>query len=76
MRSEKDLETRISMFRQLVSTQLPDNWEQFFKDLRDKVDPFEELNNVIVLQIPSDKKTLVHLIAHDPVLKGLGYPFT
>lgn len=70
-RSKKDLETKINMFQQFVSNELPANWEYFFNDLRQKIDPLEELEEVRVFKIPTDNQALIRLIARDTVLRKL-----
>lgn len=70
IRSKKELKDKISLFQQAVGTSLPPNWEAFFLDLLNKIDPFESLAAVRVFKIPADNKALIQLVAQDPVLRG------
>jgi hypothetical protein len=70
IRSKKDLKDKIALFRQAVGTMLPPNWEDFFLDLLNKIDPFESFVSVRVFKIPPNNKALIQLVAQDPVLRG------
>lgn len=70
IRSKKELKDKISLFKQAVGVELPPNWEAFFLDLLNKMDPFEHLAAVRVFKIPTDNKALIQLVAQDPVLRS------
>ena len=59
------------MFKQAINKELPPNWQQFFKELEAKIDPLEEIDNMMVFQIPPDNQALIRLIARDEKLKKL-----
>jgi len=71
IRSKKELEGKIALFKQIIGEKLPPNWQAFFQDLLHKINPFEEVAEPRVLQIPADNKALIQLIAQDAVLKSL-----
>lgn len=71
IRSKKELESKIILFKQLVGGALPPNWEAFFQDIIHKIDPFELAPDMTLLKIPPDNKELIRLIAQDPVIKTL-----
>ncbi|MBE2207771.1 MAG: hypothetical protein IAE84_09315 [Saprospiraceae bacterium] len=71
IKSKKELEAKISLFKQIIGDELPPNWTAFFADMLHKINPFEPIEEAKVLQIPADNKALAKLIAQDPVLKSL-----
>jgi hypothetical protein len=71
IRSKKELESKIILFKQLVGAALPPNWEAFFQDIIHKIDPFELAPDMTLLKIPPDNKELIRLMAQDPVVKTL-----
>jgi hypothetical protein len=71
IRSKKELEGKIEVFKQVTGGQLPPNWEAFFQDLLHKINPFESPGDVFVFKIPPDNKHLIKIIAQDPVIKSL-----
>jgi len=70
-RSKKELDTKIKLFQQFISNDLPPNWTQFFNDLRQKIDPFDEVEEMKIFKIPSDNNALIRIIAKDAMLKKL-----
>lgn len=68
-KSKKDLEHKINLFKDSVKTTLPENWNAFFNQLRQKVDPLEKVTNVQVFRIPPDNQELLQKIARDETLK-------
>jgi len=71
IRSKKELEGKIALFKQIIGEKLPPNWQAFFQDMIHKINPFEQVDEPKVLQIPPDNKALIQLVAQDPVLKPL-----
>ncbi len=71
IRSKSELDSKIILFRQLLKTELPPNWEQFLVELQQKMNPFEKAGEMSLYKIPAANKTLIQLIAQDPVLKNL-----
>lgn len=70
-RSKKELESKIKLFQQFISKDLPPNWRQFFSELRQKIDPLQEVADIRVFKIPTDNQALVRLIARDDTIKKL-----
>ncbi len=70
-RSKEELDTKIKLFQQFIGNELPPIWENFFIDLRQKIDPLEELQEIRIFKIPEANTKLVHLIARDQSLKKL-----
>lgn len=70
-RSKSELNTKINLFQQFIGSELPLIWENFFKELRQKIDPLEELEDIRIFKIPKDNDKLIHLIARDSNLKKL-----
>lgn len=68
-KTEKELDNKITFFQQTVAGELPPNWTTFFAQLKQQANPFKSTNEHILLQIPDDDKTLIHLIAKDIKLK-------
>lgn len=71
IKSKKELESKISLFKQIIGEDLPPNWTAFFSDMLHKINPFEPIEEAKVLQIPADNKALAKMIAQDPVLRSL-----
>ncbi len=69
IRSKKELEGKMALFKQVIGTELPSNWQAFFKDILQKINPFESAGDLVVYKIPPDNKPLIQLIAQDPILK-------
>ncbi|MEM9849081.1 MAG: hypothetical protein AAF847_14445 [Bacteroidota bacterium] len=70
-RSKKELDGKIKLFQQFISNDLPKNWEDFFNELRRKIDPFDEVKNLRIFKIPTDNDKLIKLVARDAKLKKL-----
>lgn len=66
-----DLETKINLFRSIFTQQMPPNWEKFFKEISQKVNPLQELNQYTVFQLNPEDQALLQLIARDPDIKNL-----
>jgi len=67
----QDIESKIDFFKEYVSSQdLPDNWTQFFKDIKKRCKPMKApKNKYTLLQIPADDKELQHIILSDPIIR-------
>lgn len=70
-RSKKELDGKIKLFQQFISNDLPSNWEKFFAELRQKIDPFVAISEMKIFKIPEDNPNLIQLIARDGQLKKL-----
>jgi len=70
--THKELEEKIEGFMQIASGDFPPNWESFFEELIDRMDPFESVgDDFLVLKIPPTNRELIRLIAQDSVLRKL-----
>ncbi len=70
--SKKGIQEKISLFQETVTDQLPSNWKAFFDGLLGNINPLKNVSKHYTLfQIPSNNRTLIQLIAQDPVLKKL-----
>jgi hypothetical protein len=71
IRSRSELESKIALFKQVIGAELPPNWQSFFQELSQKIDPFQSAEKGMqIFKIPPDNKSLIQLIAQDPVLKN------
>ena len=66
----RDIQQKITGFRNLIGKELPDNWEQFFHDLIDKSNALIPETSAIVYKL-KDHPELTRLFAIDPELKSL-----
>lgn len=74
IKSKNALKQRISLFRQVTKVKIPQNWEDFFTDLLEKVDPFQSINDqFIIYKLPESNKNLIKLIAQDRLLKSYSF---
>ena len=69
--NKKELGDKIKLFKQSVTDELPPNWQTFFTQLNQKIDPLEAILGVSIFQIPEDNPELIKLIARDAKLKSL-----
>lgn len=71
IKKKKELEHKISLFRQVTKVEMPQNWEDFFTDMLQKVDPFESpKEDFIIYKLPESNKNLMKLVAQDKYLKS------
>lgn len=67
-----DIQTKINLFKQTISSDPPANWQHFFTELLERVDSLQELTDAYrIFQLPTDDSTLIQLIATDPQLQNL-----
>jgi len=67
--TQKEVVGKINIFKQLISTDLPPNWQKFFDSLEQKSFTLESQENEFkVFQLPEDKE-LIRLVASDAFLK-------
>ncbi|MFZ2898804.1 MAG: hypothetical protein WA004_09295 [Saprospiraceae bacterium] len=71
IRSKRELETKITLFKQVIGKELPPNWKAFFEDIAHKIDPFVMAPDMDIFKIPPENKELIRLVAQDPVVKTL-----
>lgn len=69
IKTKQELEDKIALFKQSVKSDIPVNWEVFFKELRQKIDPLTPVKDIFVFQIPRDNPELLRLIAKDATLQ-------
>ncbi|MEM6965684.1 MAG: hypothetical protein AAF573_13030 [Bacteroidota bacterium] len=69
--NKEDLQAKINLFKQSVGQDLPENWNTFFKELEQKIDPIRKVSNVSIFKIPEDNPALINLIAKDDVFKKI-----
>ncbi len=69
--SIKDLQNKISLFKQLIGQKLPNNWLAFFETLEQKINPFENPGDYQLYKIPTHNKELIQLVAQDSILKSM-----
>lgn len=67
----QDIKSKIDFFKEYIYSQdLPDNWTQFFKDIKKRCKPMKApKNKYTLLQIPVDDKELQHIILSDPIIR-------
>lgn len=71
IRSKRELETKITLFKQVAGKELPPNWQAFFEDIAHKIDPFVMAPDMDIFKIPPENKELIRLVAQDPIVKTL-----
>ncbi len=69
--NQKQLDDKINLFKQSVKVDIPENWEQFFQELKRKIDPLKLVRNNKIFQIPEDDRELLQLIAKDAYLQKI-----
>lgn len=67
----QDINSKIDFFKEYISSQdLPDNWIQFFKDIKKRCKPMKApKKKYSLLQIPTDDKELQHIILTEPTIR-------
>lgn len=67
----QDINSKIDFFKEYISSQdLPDNWVQFFKDIKKRCKPMKApKKKYSLLQIPTDDKELQHIILTEPTIR-------
>lgn len=66
--SKGDVEKKVTIFKNEISSNLPQIWVEFFNDLMSRYNPLELQDSMCVYKI-ADNKELINLIAKDEVLK-------
>ncbi|RMD97836.1 MAG: hypothetical protein D6814_08755 [Calditrichaeota bacterium] len=67
-KTAKDIDQRIKMFKNKISSSLPPIWENFFKSVRARINPLEPCEMMLVYKLKADKE-LIALFVKDEVLK-------
>jgi len=71
VKNKSDLENKIKLFVASLSVEIPENWNDFFEELRAKINPLTLIEDTFVFQIPTNNKELLKLIAQDKKLSNL-----
>ena len=66
--TSEDIENRISLFKNKVAANPSQVWENFFNEIRDKIDPLTLKPDLLVLQLKNQPE-LIALMARDEVLQ-------
>ena len=70
--TKADVESKIKIFRQFISSDLPPLWEQFFKSLLQHCHPLKEDKTAYKrYTLDPENRDLVQLITTDPALRQL-----
>ena len=70
--TKADVESKIKIFRQFISDELPPLWEQFFKSLLQHCHPLkEDTQNYKRYTLDPENRDLVMLVTTDPVLRRI-----
>ena len=70
--TKADVESKIKIFRQFISDELPPLWEQFFKSLLQHCHPLkEDTQNYKRYTLDPENRDLVQLITTDPVMRQI-----
>lgn len=65
----QDINSRIDFFKEYICKDLPNNWKQFFQDIKKRCKPMKApRTKYSLLQIPSDDKELQHIILTDSTI--------
>ena len=66
--TQKDIETKIGLFRKQVSAKPPRIWENFLNDILNKIDPLTPEPDLLVFRL-KEHPELIELMAMDDILK-------
>ena len=70
--TKADVESKIKIFRQFISDELPPLWEQFFKSLLQHCHPLkEDTQSYKRYTLDPENRDLVLLVTTDPVLRQI-----
>lgn len=69
--SQKDLDEKIGLFKRLVCDDLPQNWQDFFNELRQRIKPLKSASNYHIFEIDKNNKPLIELISNDAEIRKL-----
>ena len=70
--TKADVESKIKIFRQFISSDLPPLWEQFFKSLLQHCHPLKEDKTAYKrYTLDPENRDLVQLVTTDPILRQL-----
>lgn len=65
----QDINSKIDFFKNYICKELPDNWEQFFKEIKNRCKPLKApQKKYSLLQLPSDNRELQRIILTDPTI--------
>lgn len=66
--TEENIKNKIETFKNLISSNIPKIWADFFKKAVTQINPITQEKDLFVYKLGDDKK-LLHLVATDPILK-------
>lgn len=69
--TRKDISDKINFFKQYISSDLPENWKQFFSTLSRQASPMSKIpeSRFFIYQVSAADKGLQRLVSTDPVLR-------
>lgn len=70
-KSPADLNHKIHIFKTVFSGEIPANWQRFFDEISQKINPLEPEKNFSIFRVGEQNHNLLHLITRDPELKRL-----
>ncbi len=68
--SKKDLQNKISLFKQTIGTPLPTIWQEMFKKANSRINPLIKEPDFIVFKI-EESEELLQLLSMDPTINSL-----
>ena len=70
--NRSDVEEKIGIFQQFISSELPPLWKRFFDSLLQHCNPLiKEKSDYLFYRLSPDNADLIRLLASDPVLRSL-----
>ncbi len=67
--SANAIKRKINAFKEYICSDPPEIWQQFFRELEEKINPLQERNEFRIFKITPNRE-LISLIANDKILKG------
>lgn len=67
--SKKDIKNKISVFKERLSPGLPFIWQEFFKEIEEKINPLQIKDDTIIYKFKPGKQ-LISLFARDEIFKA------
>lgn len=68
-KNTKDIQNKITLFKNTVGKNLPANWENYFSQLLNNAKVIKEKTQFVTYELPAGAKELHRLIAQDNILK-------
>jgi len=70
-KTTRDLENKISLFKQTINQKLPAFWENYLQQLISNSKDIHPKNNMLVFKLPAENKELHRIIAQDNELRRI-----